>query len=412
MKTFTEKLRQYAELALKIGVNLQPEQELVISASVEAYDFVRLLTEKAYALGAGVVHVDWSDGPITRMKLTHVSEDTLAKGAWTSWRIKEMNEIVTRDAAFLRVGSPDPELLKGVDVKRLGIYNKSTAKMAKPYRDLRSARNNSWSIVCLPTQAWADKVFPDVPAETRITRLWESIFTAVRIDQPDPIAAWQMHVNNIKRRLQLLNDKQYQQLQFKAPGTDLTIELNPNHIWVGGGIKGNHDNYYVPNIPTEEIFTAPKRTAVNGVVRSTKPLIYQGNRIENFTLTFEAGKVKKVVAETGQTLLETILNMDDGASYLGEVALVPHQSPISQTGLVFWNTLFDENASCHLALGSAYKMCQPNGVTMNDEELRAHGLNTSIIHVDFMIGSSNMQIIGVLPDGREEQIFLNGNWVY
>lgn len=412
MKTFDEKLMEYASLALNVGVNLQPEQELVISAPVETYHFVRLLVEKAYALGASNVHLDWGDGQITRMKLTHASEEVLSTGALTTWRVSELNDLVGRDAAFLSVGAPDPELLKGVDVKRMGIYKKATATLGKPFRDLRSAKNSSWSIVCLPTQAWADKVFPELPVKARIPRLWESIFAAVRIDQEDPVAAWQAHISDILTRIAMLNAKQYHKLHFKAPGTDLTIELIPNHIWAGGGIKGNRNQYYVPNIPTEEIFTAPLRTAVNGVVHSTKPLIYQGNRIDNFSLTFKEGKVVKAVAETGQELLETILNMDDGASYLGEVALVPYQSPISQTGLIFWNTLFDENAACHLALGSAYKMCLPQGVTMNDTQLRAHGLNTSLAHVDFMIGSKEMEILGLWSDGTEEVLFKNGNWAF
>ena len=264
----------------------------------------------------------------------------------------------------------------------------------------------------MPTQAWADKVFPELDEAKRMDALWDAIFKATRVDQEDPVAEWKKHTDTLDSKADHLNQKKYQALHYSAPGTDLTVELAKDHIWVSAGSVNENGVTFIANMPTEEVFTANAKTGVNGVVSSTKPLSYAGNLIENFTLTFKEGKVVDFKAEKGEETLKKLIETDEGSAYLGEIALVPHQSPISETDLIFFNTLFDENASNHFALGKAYPFCVEGGKNMSDEEVVAHGLNDSLTHVDFMIGSAEMNIDGITSDGKKEPVFRKGNWAF
>ncbi|CAM2882420.1 aminopeptidase [Paenibacillus sediminis] len=410
MSTFQEKLDKYAELAVKIGVNIQKGQTLVVHGSIESAEFVRLVVKKAYELGAKYVKVNWSDETVTRLRYDLAPDDSFLLPH--HWYAGEMIELVENGAAVLHITSADPDLLKGVDQERITNFQKTYAQAMEKYRAYQQADKFSWSIVAVPSKAWAAKVFPDVPEEEQVQKLWDAIFFTVRVDQEDPIGLWEKHIKTLNEKSKYLNDKKYHKLHYKAPGTDLTIELPEGHIWVAADSINEHGNTFVANMPTEEVFTAPLKTGVNGTVSSTKPLSYSGNIIDNFSITFENGRIVNVTAEQGEETLKRLVEMDEGSHYLGEVALVPHKSPISESNILFYNTLFDENASNHLAIGSAYAFCLEGGKAMSKEQLIASGLNTSLTHVDFMIGSGEMDIIGITKDGKEEPVFLKGNWAF
>ncbi|WP_150271702.1 aminopeptidase [Paenibacillus tepidiphilus] len=410
MTQFENQLDRYAELAVKIGINIQPGQILVVSAPVTAVEFVRLITAKAYSAGASLVKVNWSDEGITRQMFEHAASEVLTKEP--TWFAGEMTELAANGAAFLSVLADNPDALKGIDPGRIAAYQKTRGAALTKYREYQMSDKVSWSVIAIPTQAWADKVFPDLPEEQRIDTLWEAIFHTVRLDSEDPIAAWQTHLDTLEAKANVLNTKQYKSLHYIAPGTDLTIELPENHLWAQGDSINAQGHTFVANMPTEEVFTAPLKTGVNGTVHSTKPLSYGGNIIDDFSITFENGRITSVSAAKGQDSLEYLIGLDEGARYLGEVALVPHKSPISESGILYFNTLFDENASNHLAIGMAYAFCLQGGKDLSQEEQAARGLNQSVTHVDFMIGSAEMDIHGILPDGTREPIFLKGNWAF
>ncbi|MNB70900.1 Aminopeptidase 2 [compost metagenome] len=410
MIDFNAKLSKYAELAVKIGVNIQPGQALVINAPTGSAEFVRIIASKAYEAGASQVKVNWSDEGIARLLFEHADPEVFTKEP--VWYAGELTEFAENGAAVLAVIAEDPDALKGIEQSRITAYQKSRSKALSKYREFVMSDKISWSIVAIPSQAWADKVFPDAPAEERVNKLWEAIFHTVRLDREDPVAAWQEHLDTLEAKAAVLNAKKYKKLHYIAPGTDLTIELPEGHVWAQGDSINAKGHTFVANMPTEEVFTAPLKTGVNGKVSSTKPLSYGGNVIDGFTLTFENGRIVSVTAREGQETLEQLISLDEGAKYLGEVALVPHQSPISESNILYYNTLFDENASNHLAIGSAYAFCIEGGKSMSKEELAEHGLNDSLTHVDFMIGSAEMNIYGVTADGTEEQVFVNGNWAF
>ncbi|WP_151736391.1 aminopeptidase ['Paenibacillus yunnanensis' Narsing Rao et al. 2020] len=410
MTHFETQLDQYAELAVKIGINIQPQQTLVISAPIAAAEFVRLITAKAYAAGASLVKVNWSDESITRQMFLNAAPEVLTTAP--TWFAGEMTELAENGAAFLSVVAEDPDALKGIDPGRIAAYQKTRGAALTKYREYQMSDKVSWSVIAIPTQAWADKVFPDLPAEQRVDQLWEAIFHTVRLDSADPVAAWQTHLDTLEAKSDVLNKKQYKTLHYIAPGTDLTIDLPENHHWAQGDSINAKGHTFVANMPTEEVFTAPLKTGVNGTVHSTKPLSYGGNIIDDFSITFENGRITSVTAAKGQDSLEYLISLDEGAKYLGEVALVPHKSPISESGILYFNTLFDENASNHLAIGMAYAFCLQGGKDLNQEEQAARGLNQSVTHVDFMIGSADMDIYGILPDGTREPVFLKGNWAF
>lgn len=408
MLTFEQKLNNYAELAVKIGANVQPGQTLVVSADIEARELVRLIVKKAYEAGANFVRVNYTDEAVTRLRYDLAPDESFLLPP--AAQAREWVELAEQNAAFLTVISANPDLLKGVDPERIANNQRTFGQAMAKYRQYQQADKMSWTGIAFPSPDWAAKVFPDLPGDEAVAKLWDAIFHAVRADQEDPVAAWQKHIDTLQTKSDELNGKKYHKLHFVAPGTDLTIELPEGHIWAQAGSENEEGTPFVANIPTEEVFTAPLKTGVNGYVSSTKPLSYGGNIIDRFKLTFENGRIVDFTAEEGQDTLARLINMDEGSHYLGEVALVPYQSPISQSNILFLTTLFDENASCHLAIGSSYAFNLEGGKTMSAEELAAHGMNASITHVDFMMGSPEMNITGITRDGKEEPIFVNGNW--
>ncbi|MBD7968254.1 aminopeptidase [Paenibacillus gallinarum] len=410
MSDFAQKLKAYAELTIKVGVNIQPGQALIVHAPVEAREFVRLIVKEAYDTGASFIKVQWNDEQITRMQYDLASDEIFEKEP--KWYAGEMTEMVEEGAAVLHILSENPDLLKGVNQNRIVAAQKARGKAMAKYRAYQQADKFSWCLIAVPSPEWAAKVFPDAPEQEQVSLLWEAIFKTVRIGEADPVAAWQKHITTLENKSKVLNEKKYKKLHYIAPGTDLTIELPEGHLWAQGDSINEKGHTFVANMPTEEVFTAPLKTGVNGTVSSTKPLSYGGNLIDKFSLTFENGRIIKVTAEEGLEALQNLVDIDEGSHYLGEVALVPHQSPISDTNILFYNTLFDENASNHLAIGSAYAFNLEGGKNMNQEQLAAAGLNTSLTHVDFMIGSAEMDIYGITADGTKEPIFLKGNWAF
>lgn len=310
----------------------------------------------------------------------------------------------------MSIVSSGPDLLKGVDGKRIAAYQKAAGAAMKKYREYIQSDKVSWTVIAAPSKDWADKVFSELPEQERIPALWEAIFKAVRADHADPVQAWKDHDARLCEKVAVLNKQHFKSLHYTAPGTDLTIDLPDTHLWVGAGSTNEQGHSFMANMPTEEVFTVPVKTGVNGYVKATKPLSYAGNIIDGFTVTFENGRIVNVTAEEGEDVLKQLVDTDEGSHYLGEVALVPHDSPISNAGILFFNTLFDENASNHLAIGSAYAFCIEGGKEMSQDELEKNGLNTSITHVDFMIGSAEMNIDGIKADGTLEPVFRNGNW--
>lgn len=410
MANFQENLEKYADLAVKVGVNVQKGQTLVVNASIEAAEFVRLVVKKAYETGAKNVIVNWNDDTVSRLKYDLAPDE--AFNEYPMWRARETEELAEQGAAFMSIVSSSPDLLKGVDGSRIANFQKVAGKAMAKYRQYIQSDKVSWTVIAAPSQAWAQKVFPDASKEEQVSKLWDAIFKATRVDQEDPIAVWKQHDETLHEKVDYLNEKHYKKLHYKAPGTDLTIELPEKHIWAGAGSINENGNEFMANMPTEEVFTAPQKDGVNGYISSTKPLSYAGNIIDEFTITFENGRIVDVKAKEGEDILKQLIETDEGARFLGEVALVPHSSPISQSNLLFYNTLFDENASNHLAIGSAYAFCIKGGKEMSQKELAKNGLNSSITHVDFMVGSAEMDIDGITEDGKVEPIFRNGEWAF
>ena len=411
MKNFNDILSEYAKLCVKVGINLQKGQPLVINAPVEGAEFVRLVAKHAYAAGAKQVHVNWNDEALTKMKYENAPMEIFEN--FPKWYADGLEEFAEDGAGFLSIYSEDPELLKDIDPRKIATNNKSSSMALKNFRKYTMNDINSWCVISIPTKGWASRVFPEVSEEKAMEKLWEAIFTATRMDTENPVKAWEDHLKNLEEKVNFLNKKKFKKLHYKSSnGTDLEVELPEGHIWAGGGGKNSKDVYFVANMPTDEVFTMPLRTGVNGVVYSTKPLNYGGNLIDNFKLTFENGKVVAFEAEEGHEVLKDLLALDEGAKYLGEVALVPYDSPISKSNIIFFNTLFDENASCHFAFGKAYPTNIEGGPDMTEEELKQAGVNDSLTHVDFMVGSKDLNIVGETKDGTKIQIFENGNWAF
>ncbi|MEC2157950.1 aminopeptidase [Virgibacillus halodenitrificans] len=399
---------KYAELALRTGVNLQEKQALMINAPIEGADFTRIVARKAYEMGAKDVHINWVDDELTLLKYENAPDEVIAD--YPEWKVKLHDSFAEDGAAILNIRSTNPDLLKDIDPSRVAKANKAAAEAMKNFRKYTMNDKIAWSIISIPTGDWAQKIFPEKSKEDAIESLWDAIVKIVRVDKEDPVAAWEAHNETLKTAREILNKKNYKLLHFKAPGTDLKLELPKGHIWKGGSAVTEGGTTFNPNMPTEEVFSMPHKYGVNGTVASTKPLNYGGSLIDNFQLTFEDGKVVDFKAEQGEATLKHLLDSDEGARRLGEVALVPDESPVSQSGLIFYNTLFDENASCHIALGKAYPTNMEGGSSMSDEELDKHGVNDSLAHVDFMIGSKELDIDGVHEDGSTEAVFRNGTW--
>lgn len=410
ISTFDQNLEKYAELAVRVGVNLQKDQNLLINAAISSADFVRLVVKKAYEAGARNVYVEWHDDIVTRTKFELASEESF--NDYPEWKAKGLETLAETNGAFMSIISSDPDLLRGIDPKRIAASSKAAGVALMKYRNYIQADKVSWTVIAAASKEWAAKVFPDVNEDAQVEKLWEAIFRTTRIDQQDPVEAWKKHDETLHNKVDYLNEKRYKKLHYKADGTDLTIELPQGHLWVGAGSKNEQGDYFMANMPTEEVFTAPLKTGVNGVVTSTKPLSYGGNLIDNFSFTFENGRIVSFKAEKGEEVLKQLIETDEGSHYLGEIALVAHDSPISQSNILFYNTLFDENASNHLAIGSGYAFCVEGGKQMSREDLEKAGVNSSITHVDFMIGSGEMDIDGILEDGTRESIFKNGTWAF
>lgn len=408
MLNFKQKLENYALLAVKIGVNIQPGQTLVVNADIAASELVRLVVRKAYEEGAKLVKVIYSDEFVTRARYELAPSASFLEAP--QWHADEMEDLAKKGAAILTIISTNPDLLSGIEAGRIADNQRTTGQAMAPYRELMMGNHISWNGLAFPSPSWAAKVFPAAPPEQQVDLLWNAIFKAVRADQEDPIAAWTQHLDGLQKRCTTLNNRKYRKLHYTAPGTDLTIELPEGHIWCQAGAVNGRGVPFVANIPTEEVFTAPLKTGVNGKVSSTKPLSYGGNIIDRFTLTLENGKITDYTAEEGSETLAALLSMDEGSAFLGEVALVPFHSPISESGILYYTTLFDENASCHLAIGAAYAFTLQEGIHMTKEQLAEKGMNQSLTHVDFMMGSPDMNIDGITDDGASEPIFRNGNW--
>ncbi|MWC27619.1 aminopeptidase [Paenibacillus sp. MMS18-CY102] len=403
-------LEKYADLIVRTAIHIQRGQDLWINAPIHLPDLVRLIVKRAYEEGAKRIHVEWQDEQLS--KLTYGLAPNEAFEQYPAWRAAAMTELAEQGGAYLLIKSDDPELLKGVNPKRLADYSRVASAALSTFRTYMSSKRMTWSIVAAPSDNWAKLVFPELDTQAAVEALWEAIFRAVRVKLDDPVLAWEEHNNFLLAKRAYLDSKQYKKLHYRAPGTDLIIELPDNHLWNGGISKNERGNTFNPNVPTEEVYTAPHRNGSNGTVRSTKPLSYQGSLIENFSLTFADGRVVDFEAEKGYESLKTMLDLDNHSRYLGEAALVPHRSPISDSNIIFFNTLFDENASNHLALGNAYPTCVQGGTAMSREELEQAGLNQSILHVDFMIGSAEMDIDGITKDGKAEPVFRKGNWAF
>lgn len=408
--TFETQLESYVTLLLTLGVNLQPGQNLIVNASAapveEVAEVIRLVTRKAYAMGARNVFPQWDDADIARTRMLHAPEEALSDVQM--WRVKWMEEEAERGTAFLSLYAPDPDLFSGVDMQRLTTSRRANARASAHLAELTSKMAHPWSVGAIATRAWARKVYPDQNATDAMTALWRYIFTATRADRPDPIQAWRDHLDRLSTHMTFLNRMRFKRLRYSAPGTELTIDLPEGHQWIGGasGLKGPQ---FVPNLPTEEVFSLPAREGVNGTVSSTMPLNYNGKLVEGIRLTLERGRIVSYSAEHGEDALKSIIETDEGSHYLGEVALVPNDSPVN-IGAPVYNTLFDENASCHLAIGRAYPICIEGGETMSPDELAAHGVNTSDAHVDFMIGSAEMDIDGETASGERVPVFRKGMW--
>ncbi|ACS99664.1 aminopeptidase [Paenibacillus sp. JDR-2] len=407
---FESNLTKYAELIVKVGVNVQENQEVFITGAVDQADLVRLVAEQAYLAGASNVHVDWTDDSLSRLKYEKAADEVFTR--FPEWETAKRNSFVERNAVFISIVSSSPDLLSGIDSQRIANFQKAAGQGLQAFRRAVQSDKVSWTVVAAAGKAWASKVFPNVNEEEAVNQLWEAIFKAVRLHSVDPVKAWEEHNTTLHSKAQALNESHFVKLHYTAPGTDMTIGLADKHIWVAAGSENQNHVSFMANMPTEEVFTVPQKTEVNGYVSSTKPLSYGGNIIDNFKITFEAGRIVKVEAEQGQETLQRLVDTDEGSHYLGEVALVPHESPISQSNILFYNTLFDENASNHLAIGSGYAFNIDGGKQMSPEELAENGVNASITHVDFMIGSAEMDIDGIKADGTIVPIFRKGNWAF
>ena len=408
---FEEKLDRMAEVAVKVGLGLRAGQEMLLSAPIEALPLVRRITEHAYKAGAKLVTTFYSDDPSVLARYQYGPDESFDYAP--EWLQSAIATAFKSGAARMAIAGANPALLGGQDPAKVARVNVAASKASKPAMELITRHAINWTIVACATPEWAKLVFPGETAETAVAKLWEAIFKASRIDGDDPVAQWKEHGARLKQRVDLLNAKRFSALHFKSAegGTDLIVGLADQHLWAGGGTTAGNGVYCQPNIPTEECFTTPHKDRVEGVVRASKPLSHQGTLIENISVRFEGGRIVEAHASAGEDVLRRLIATDEGARRLGEVALVPNSSPISKSGILFWNTLFDENAASHIALGQAYSTCLIGGETMSEEELAKLGANFSLIHVDWMIGSGAMDVDGVAADGTHEPLMRAGEWV-
>jgi aminopeptidase len=406
---FGRKLDRLAEVAVRAGLGLAPGQELLLTATVDAIPLARLIAEHAYKAGASLVTTLLSDEPSALIRFRYGSD--VAFDTAPSWLFEGMAQAFRGGAARLAIAGGDPSLLSEQNPDHVSRVNRATSKAYRPALELIVSHEINWTIVANATPAWAAAVFPNLPHDEALGKLWDAIFAASRADQAEPLAAWKQHDATLHARAERMNGKRYSALHFRGPGTDLRVGLADDHLWLGGGTMARNGRYCIPNIPTEEIFTTPHKDRVDGRVTSTKPLSHQGTLIEEISVQFEGGKIIEAHAARGNEVLQRMIETDEGARRLGEVALVPHSSPIAASGLLFMNTLFDENAACHIALGQAYSTCVKDGDSLTPDQLGVRGANTSLIHVDWMIGSNRIDVDGVSASGNLEPVMRAGEWI-
>jgi aminopeptidase len=414
---FETKLQKYADLIVHIGVNLQKGQKLVISgknlfrgAPLHTAPLVRKIAESAYKAGAPLVDIMWDDAESQLIRFKHAPRD--AFGEFPTWRTRALAEYAQNNAAIVSLYAEDPDLLSGQDPALVGQAQKTMEKNMQAQMELLMKNAYSWLLVAAPHPKWAAKVFPNLPEAEQMDAMWDVMFKLCRIDQPDPVAAWDKHIKQLQEVSTYMNNKQYDMLHYKGPGTDLKVGLPAGHIWNSAQSDTLGGVTFTPNLPTEEIFTLGDKSRAEGTLAATMPLSYGGRLVEDFSFVFKDGRISDVKAKRGEEVWRDILASDDGAGRIGEVALVPNSSPIAQSGLLFYNTLFDENASCHFAVGRAYRFTLQGGEKMNADEFAAKGGNDSLVHVDFMVGSDKLDIDGITKDGKTEPLMRAGEWAY
>jgi aminopeptidase len=412
---FERRLEIYADLAVRIALNVQPGQRLMIigplangGAALDAVPLIRKITQAAYKAGASLVEAIYGDEEMLLLRFRYARENTLAE--YSAWLPDALARHVESGHAVLSVYANDPDLLKNEPPERVSTVQEATARDVRPFRELISRNQTNWAVIAAAGAGWAARVFPQLPGEAATARLWDEIVRLCRLDKPDPMAAWEEHLRGLEARAAFLNKRRYAALKYAGPGTDLMLGLPEGHIWVSGRTASRAGVPFTANLPTEEVFSIAHKDRVDGWVRSSKPLSYGGTLIEGFSLRFAEGQVVEMKADRGELVLKRLLDTDTGARRLGEVALVPHSSPIAQSGLLFFNTLFDENAASHVALGNAYKFTLQGTERMSNEDFEKAGGNRSSIHVDFMIGSGELDVDGVLSNGSTEPLMRQGEW--
>jgi aminopeptidase len=407
----------YGDLAVKVGLNLQPGQRLLVigpiangGTSLDAAPLVRQIAASAYKAGARLVEVLWGDEALMLTRFRHAGRESFNE--CSAWMPAALAAHADSGGAVISVYANDPDLLKGEPPEVVGVLQQAVARSVRPFREHISRNHTNWSVVAAPSAAWAARVFPNLPADQQVATLWDAIVRLCRLDGDDPIDAWRRHIVSLAARRDYLNDKRYSTLTYRGPGTDLSIGLPERHVWVSARSVSRQGIEFTANIPTEEVFTMPHKDRVSGTVRGSKPVSHGGMLIEGFSMTFSEGRIVDVRADRGESVLRQLIDTDAGAARLGEIALVPDHSPISQSGLLFYNTLFDENAASHLALGAAYKFTLEGGEEMSPDDFGLAGGNQSATHVDFMIGSAALDIDGVRPDGTVEPVMRAGDWAF
>lgn len=411
-----ESLQKYAELVIRVGLNLRAGQRLVINnpttrgVLLHTAPLVREIARAAYQAGARYVDVLWGDEALLKLRVREAPRDSFDE--FSDWQIKAISDMLENDGAHLTIRSNNPDLMNGEDPEIVGQVQKVYLQKYAEFSEKIGQNVINWLVIAAAGPVWAARVFPDLePAEAE-KKLWEAIFSITRVDQPDPVAAWEKHVKELRARSEYMNARQYAALHYTAPGTDLTVGLPLGHFWNSAGSTAQNGIFYIANMPTEEIFTLPHKDQINGYVSASMPLSYSGALMEGFSLTYENGRVVKATAKRNEAFLQKLVNSDEGASSLGEVALVPHNSPIAQSGLLYYDPLIDENAASHLAIGRAYKFTLKGAENLSDADFKARGGNVSMVHVDFMIGSGKMDIDGTTADGVVEPVMRQGEWAF
>jgi aminopeptidase len=407
--TFEQKLDQLARVAIEVGLGLKAGQELVMTASLDAVPLARRITEHAYRAGASLVTTLYADDEATLMRFRHAPDEAFDHAP--AWLYDGMGAAFRSGAARLAITGANPMLLSNQDPGKVSRANQAVSVAYRPALELITRHEINWTIVASAAPSWAAAMFPDDPPEVAMTKLWDAIFATTRINTEDPVSNWKSHDAELHKRAAYMNEKRYSALRYGGPGTDFRLGLADDHLWLGGGTTAGNGLYCIPNMPTEEIFTTPHKDRAEGTVTATKPLSYQGTMIEGIHVRFASGRIVEAHAARGEEVLQKLIAADEGAGRLGEVALVPHSSPIASSGLTFFNTLFDENAASHIALGQAYTSCLRDGDTLSKAQLAAKGANDSLIHVDWMIGSDKLDLDGITPSGIAEPLMRAGEWV-